>query len=580
MLFGKFRKRGLAGGARRSKGLGRPGSHAVVASPAMSEEIEAALGLLTANRPAEAEQAFRRILAGGKDAQALHYLGLIQAQKGDREGAAKLVGEAVALAPSDASALSNYGVLLNSLGRGKEAIAALDRAVALAPNNADAQGNRALCLLGLGRREEALEALDKLLALRPDQVESHIRRADLLKDLKCPEEAVASYDRGLALKPDQPTALKNRAVMLRQLDRLDEAMADYGRALALAPNDVDILVSHGITLQGLARYDEALATYGQALAIAPDHGGALFCDGLCRLLLGDFERGWSGLEARWKTDEFARLRRNFKQPQWTGAEALTGKTILLHAEQGFGDTLQFCRYAPLVAAKGATVIMEVQRELKALLTDLPGVTKLISTGERLPAFDYHCPLMSLPLAFRTSLDSIPSPGPYLAARAAKRDAWMKKLGPRKRPRISLVWSGRPTHGNDRHRSIELAQIAKLLDHPADFFSLQKDIWPADMETLKGRDNLTLLGGALADFSDTAAVLSQMDLVISVDTAVAHLAGALGKLVWILLPAVPDWRWLLGREDSPWYASARLWRQPVAGDWESVLTQIKDALPAN
>ena len=546
----------------------------------MSKEIEAALSLLTAHRPAEAEQAFRRILAKGKDAQALHYLGLIQAQKGDREGAAKLVGEAVALAPADAWALSNYGVLLNSLGRGKEAIVALDRAVALAPNSADALGNRVLCLLGLGRREEALEALDKLLALRPDQAESHIQRGDLLKDLKRPEEAVASYDRGLALKPDQPTALKNRAVMLRLLGRIDEALADYDRALALAPKDVDILVSHGITLQGLARYDETLAAYGRALEIAPDHGGARFCDGLCRLMLGDLERGWPGLEARWQTDEFARLRRGFKQPQWTGGEPLTGKTILLHAEQGLGDTIQFCRYTSLIAAKGATVVMEVQSELKSLLTGLPGVSTLMAKGEPLPAFDYHCPLMSLASAFGTRLDSIPSPDAYLEASTAKCDEWTKRLGPRKRPRVALVWSGRPTHANDRNRSIASSQIAQLLDQPADFFSLQKEVRTSDAEALKGRNNLTLLGGALADFSDTAAAIEQMDLVITVDTSVAHLAGALGKPVWILLPSVPDWRWLLGREDTPWYASARLWRQPVAGDWEGVLERMRAALKAN
>ena len=262
---------------------------------------------------------------------------------------------------------------------------------------------------------------------------------------------------------------------------------------------------------------------------------------------------------------------------WLGDHAIAGKTVLLHAEQGFGDTVQFCRYAKLVAAQGATVLMEVQPPLKALLAKLEGVSQLLAYGEMLPAFDYHCPLLSLPLAFNTGIESIPAETPYLSPDPARIRQWEGKLGEKRLPRIGLVWSGRTDHKNDHNRSIPLADTAKLVSGHAELVSLQKEVRAADKLVLDIRQDIRHFGDELNDFADTAALVELMDVVITMDTAVAHVAGALGKPVWILLPFNPDWRWLLDRGDSPWYPTARLFRQPAIGDWDSVIQRVANEL---
>jgi hypothetical protein len=261
-----------------------------------------------------------------------------------------------------------------------------------------------------------------------------------------------------------------------------------------------------------------------------------------------------------------------------GEPAIAGKTVLLHAEQGYGDTVQFCRYAKRVAARGAAVVLEVPAALAALLAPLEGVHRLVVKGEALPVFDYHCPLLSLPLAFKTTLASIPAEIPYLRSDPIRVAHWRARLGPERRPRVGLVWSGSPGHKDDRDRSIPLAQVIELLSVPAQFVSLQKDVRSADRLILEGQGGVSHFGEALNDFADTAALIELMDVVIAVDTSVAHIAGAMGKAVWILLPRDPDWRWLLQREDSPWYPSARLFRQATAGDWAGVIRRVASALP--
>ena len=258
--------------------------------------------------------------------------------------------------------------------------------------------------------------------------------------------------------------------------------------------------------------------------------------------------------------ELGNSKRNFTQPQWFGHENIAGKTILLPAEQGFGDTIQFCRYVPLVAARGARVILEVQEPLSELMTSLTGASQIVSKGDPLPDFDIHCPLLSLPLAFGTRLETIPSAVPYLRASSQAVMNWDTRLGPKRRPRMALPGLVEPTHPNDHNRSIGLGALLPLLDIDATFVSLQKDVRTEDATVLKERSDLLHFGDALKDFSDTAALISNLDLVISVDTSVAHLAGALAKPVWVLLPFIPDWRWLLDRADSPWYPTARLFRQ--------------------
>jgi hypothetical protein len=301
---------------------------------------------------------------------------------------------------------------------------------------------------------------------------------------------------------------------------------------------------------------------------------------LCRLLAGDFARGWAGYEWRWNVPQLAGQigeRRRYAQPLWLGAEPLQGRTLLLYGEGGLGDTLQFCRYAKLAADAGARVILEVPGALQALLRNLAGVSQLVEKGGALPAFDLHCPLPSLPLAFGTTLDNVPSPRSYIAASPARLAEWNARLGESSQPRVGLVWSGGTKHTNDRNRSIALRELIEYLPRQFQYVSLQKETRGSDEDALRSRADILRFDGRLDDFADTAALCQLMDVVVSVDTSVAHLSGAMGRPVWLLLPCVPDWRWLLGREDSVWYPSARLLRQDKAGDWAGVLARVRSEL---
>jgi hypothetical protein len=312
--------------------------------------------------------------------------------------------------------------------------------------------------------------------------------------------------------------------------------------------------------------------------VRPDYAEAHWNEALTRLLIGDFERGWKKYEWRWKIESFTSKQRDFAQPLWLGADGIEGKSILLHSEQGFGDTIQFCRYVPLVAACGARVILAVQKPLHELMSTLTGAAQIVFTGEPLPHFDIHCPLASLPLAVGTRLESIPSTTPYLHAPAHALQHWKTRLEPRDRLRIGICWAGNPNHKSDVSRSIGLSPLLPLLTNTdVQFFSLQKDLRAGDAEILRNNRHITHLGQEIETFSDTAAIISSMDLVISIDTSVVHLAGSLGKPIWILLQFVPDWRWLLDREDSPWYPTARLFRQNETRSWDGVISRVHAAM---
>ncbi len=393
-----------------------------------------------------------------------------------------------------------------------------------------------------------------------------------------PAEALGLVAAALRMKPDSPGILSNHGLVLEALGRFDEAVAAYDRAIARQPADAEILANRGNALFRLGRYEEALASYRSGLAHDPENAEIHWSIGLIDLLRGALPEGWDGYEWRWRRREFPDRERTFDAPLWRGESSLAGKTILLHAEQGLGDTIQFVRYVPRVARLGARVVLEVQGALAPLLAQVPGVARLVPRGATLPPFDCHCPLLSLPLAFKTELRSIPADVPYLSAPPSRVAGWRSRLPAGAGPRAGLVWAGNPQHGNDRNRSLPLAALAPLLDVPGiTFVSLQKDLGQGDRATLRVHPEIVECGSRLADFADTAAVISLLDLVVTVDTAVAHLAGAMGRPVWILLPDVPDWRWLLDRPDSPWYPTARLFRQPRRGDWESALSAAAAAL---
>jgi tetratricopeptide (TPR) repeat protein len=319
--------------------------------------------------------------------------------------------------------------------------------------------------------------------------------------------------------------------------------------------------SRGVALASLNKHEEAIASYEKALGIKPDYVEAHFNDGVSRLALGDLLAGWEKYEWRWKKKDFTSPKRAFRQPLWLGNEPLTGKTIFLHAEQGLGDAIQFVRYASLAAGKGARVLLGVAPSLAPLVEGLKSVAKVTTQPPPSEDFDLHCPLLSLPLAFGTTLNTIPADVPYLEAPPQRVSHWSKRLGPRKAPRVGLTWSGRAEHKNDHNRSIALTKLLPVVSQDLEFVSLQNEVRSEDQATLAESRRIRYFGDELLDFADTAALISLMDLVISVDTAAAHLAGALGKPVWVLLPFAPDWRWLLDREDSPWYPTARFFGSP-------------------
>jgi Flp pilus assembly protein TadD len=484
---------------------------------------------------------------------------------------------AIALNPEFPHALFNRGNALSGLKRYADALVSYDKAIALSPGFQEALYNRGNALKELDRYADALESFERALAVNPGDCEAHNSRGCVLQGLQRDEEALQSFDRALALKPDYVEALYNRGNVLKDLWRCEEALQSYDRALAFKPDHIEALVNRGNVLQDLGRFDEALASYARALALEPDYAAAHWNESLCRLRTGDFEMGWRKYEWGWETGERGRAKRDFPQPLWLGGQPLNGKAILLHAEQGLGDTLQFCRYAPLVAKKGAKVLLEVPPSLKTLLKHMDGVHGVLATGETLPAFDYHCPLLSLPLAFHTVLQTIPAPGKYIYGDEVSVAAWQNRLGKKVGPRIGLVWSGNAGQRNDRNRAIPLADFVTLLAPGLEYISLQKEVRPADKSLLDVRKDIAHFGGDLRDFADTAALIELVDLVITIDTSAAHLAGAMGKTVWILISSNADFRWLLDRDDSPWYPSARLFRQPALGDWNSVLTKVKREL---
>jgi Tfp pilus assembly protein PilF len=474
-------------------------------------------------------------------------------------------------------ALHGLGQIHHRRGRLDTALILIQEALKLDRSRSDGFASLGLVFNGLKRFKEALACYDEGLGLTPGDAELLNRCGVTLLELRRPDEALESFEQALAADPAHRDALGNYGNALLRLNRVTEALAVYDRALAVMSDNVQLLTNRAVALRRLDRPQEALMSASRALVARPDFAQARFVEALARLTLGDFAAGWRGYEARWSVGMLASQRRNFVAPLWLGEQPIDGKTIMLHAEQGSGDAIQFVRYAPLVAARGAKVFVEVQRELVRLLSGLPGVT-VIGRGEALPPFDLHCPLLSLPLALGTDAATIPAAIPYIVPRALDVRCWREKL-PARRPFIGLVWSGGREHDNDMNRSLRFAALAPLLDLPdVSFVSLQKDVREEDAADLHGRQDVIAIGAEFRDFADTAAAIAGLDAVISVDTAVAHLAGAMGKPLLLLLPFAADFRWLRERVDSPWYPTAQLYRQPKFGDWNGVIATLAQDLP--
>ncbi|WP_181321685.1 tetratricopeptide repeat protein [Trinickia symbiotica] len=528
-------------------------------------------------RFAEALEHYDRALAVmPNSAEILLMRGLTLADLGRLNEALASLNEAIAGRPDFVDALYNSAVMLERLGRYQEALARCERAVALDGRHAGALANRGNALFGLARDTEALASYDASLGVAPDFIEVHCNRARVLTRLKRETEALESCDRAIMLNDRYAPAWFTRGRVLQRLHRYDEALVSYDHALVIDPSDKLAHFQRGNSLRSLMRHEDALAAYDRVLAMDPENIATNFTKAFVYLQTGDFERGWPAYEWRWREDQVGTFKRVFAQPLWLGEESIEGKTILLHAEQGLGDTLQFCRYVKFVKALGARVVIEVQAALKSLLADVAGADQVVGYGEPLPPFDVHCPLLSLPLVFRTDLASIPSDVPYLRARPEHVAKWQSRLGERTRARIGIAWSGNPNHLDDHNRSIPLENLLPLLTDEVEWISIQKVVRDDDMSVLEA-SSIRHFGDELGSFVDTAGLVQCLDCIVTVDTSVAHLAGALGKPLWMMLPYLPDWRWLLDREDNPWYPSARLFRQAHAGDWKDVFDRIKTAL---
>ncbi len=504
-------------------------------------------------------------------------------QAGRLEEAARLYEEILKSSPRHPDTLHLLGVVAHQKGNHDRAESLIGKALDINPDNPAYSNNLGNVFLAQHRPQEASEMFRRATALKPDFAEAHNNLGNALQKLGQWEEAVAAYRHALASRPRYAEAHCNLGSALRKGGRLDEARASYQRALECKPDYATAFSNLALVLHEQARYEEALPYYDKALALDPDHADAHANRAVLLLLLGRFAEGWEEYEWRWRVDGFTTSPRDLGRPPWDGSE-LTGETILLHAEQGLGSAIQFVRYVSLVAKRGGQVILECPRPLFGLFSSLSEgapapVRRLIVRGEPLPAFDMHAPLMSLPRLFGTTVDTIPGAVPYLAADPAAAAAWCERMAPAARPWVGVVWAGNPRHMNDRNRSMPASCLAPLLQNAkASFFGLQVGAAARDSAILSS-EGLHDLGPAIGDFADTAAIVANLDLVISVDTAVAHLAGAMGRPTWMLVPHVPEWRWLLDREDTPWYPTMRLLRQAAPGDWHELMNRVIGELAA-
>lgn len=504
--------------------------------------------------------------------------GLALHREGKLEQAQQTYEQILAVSPSNFDALHFMGVIFYQLGNYPKSVEVIGEALAVDSKQAAAHINLGVALTGLGRIEEALASYDCAIALNDGSAQAHMHRGNTLMKLQRFDEAVTSHTRAIEIKGDFAQAHLSLGSALKHLGRLEAAAQCFENAIVLRENYAQAYFNRGVVLHEQSRMDAAIASYESAINIAPDYAEAWLNKSLALLSLGEYLRGWPVYEWRWRKEK-RKLDPNVDmQRQWSGRESLQDKTILIYAEQGLGDSIQFCRYAKELSALGARVIMQVPRSLLGLVASLQGVTEAIEEGAPVPPYDFHCALMSLPGAFKTDLFSIPLAHGYMSVRPDKYKIWHQRLGPKQGVRIGLVWNGAIGTQKDKDRSLPLSQLLMHLPPQFEYICLQKDIRDSDRGDLAA-SAIRYFGPEIDDFTDTAALCELVDLVISVDTSVAHLAGALGRPTWVLLPYVADWRWLMDREDSPWYESMLLIRQGTDRQWAPVLAGMKQVLTA-
>ncbi len=572
----------------RSAALNQLGRHdealavcdqAIALKPAFAEAYynrgNALYGL---GRPDEALASYEQAVAIRPDfAEAWSNRGNVLQHLGRLGEALASCDQAVARKPNYAPAHYNRGNALYDLGRFDQALASYDKAIGLKPDYAQAFYNRAKALADLKRPEDALASYDRATALKPDYAQAWCNRGNLLNDAARFEEALASYDKAIGLKPDCAEAWSNRGTAFQYLNRLDEALSNHDKALALNPDYAEAHCNRGSVLNCLKRPGEALASFNRAIALRPDFAQAYFNRAMTELGLGDMESGWRDFEWRRKIVEMSG-NRAFPRPLLTSLADVRGKTVLVHFEHGFGDTIQYCRYLVPLHQAGATILFHTQEQLKSLVQSLDAPVTFAALDDPSLAYDYQVPLMSLPLVFKTTLKTIPSQTPYLSADAGLVEKWRERLGGGGF-KIGICWMGDMAHikgHNGRFFPVDCFEpLSKLPD--IRLISLQKGEGEKQLENLPPGMTVERPGDDWKSFADTAAIIKNLDLVITTDTVIANLAGALGVPTWVAIQAVPDWKWMFGRSDSPWYPAIRLFRQKEDGDWKTVFDDIKDAL---
>jgi tetratricopeptide (TPR) repeat protein len=588
---------------------------------AVAAQIQQAVALHQSGELDKAEALYTKVLSKfPKHFQALYLLGMLELHRKNYKEALELIDAALKINPTHIDALFDRATILEDTERYIEALRSYDLVLALKSDFTEALYRRGNVLRAMKRHMEALDCYKRVLTVKPDHAQAWLKQGNSLNDLGRLREALTCYEKAVEAAPEYPEALFNLANTLKEFDRLDEAMATYDKVLKIEPDFAEAITNRGYLLYRQNRLDEALAAYDHALKLQPNdtdtqfnrasmleemrhyeqalnayagipennpnHVSAQWNAGICQLRLGQYQQGWKKYERRWDTEQMKKSRRFFAQPLWLGQESLLGKTILLHAEQGFGDTIQFVRYAPLLTERGARVILQIQAPLKTLVTRIKGVSSVLVTGEPLPSFDFHCPLLSLPLACSTFSEADIPPSNYLSADPLQSASWKTRLGEKHKPRVGLVWAGSSTRADnaitkrlDTIRSMPLQALSPLLQNQdVEFHSLQQgDNAVVQLRILPDSKRIADNTRDLRDFSDTAALIDNLDLVISVDTAVAHLAGSMGKQVWLLNRYNSDWRWMTDRVDSPWYPSMRIFRQDKPGDWNNVIAEVKAEL---
>ncbi|MDY7539051.1 tetratricopeptide repeat protein [Undibacterium sp. RTI2.2] len=508
--------------------------------------------------------------------QAYLQLSLAFESKGKLTDAFENADKATSLNPENLAALVTRGNMLMLLERGNEALASFKAALKIKHDCVEALVNSGILLQLQHQNSEALKYYQLALDAQPNLAIVWHNKSVIEFDHGHLDMAMKDVECSLEIDPRFCDAVHHKGLILTALGRYYEALSQFAKALQIDSQHLLTFFNRAKTYQKLEMHEEALLDFAEAIRIQPDFAKAHFDESFSRLVLGDFLKGWAKYEWRWKCSPFVEGKRHFIVPLWLGEQPLKNKTILLYGEQGLGDTINFVRYVTLVAKLGARVILEVQASLKTLLKNFDGAAEVFAQGEVLPSFDYHCPLPSLPCAFNTALETIPVQEKYfdideIAPDAATR--WQLKVGQSTDKKVGIVWSGNRDHQNDKNRSIPFSEFSKIIVENVQFFSLQKEVRSRDQTALDQQTSVKQWGGELTDFVETAALISKLDLVIAVDTSVAHLAASLGKPVWLLVPFNPDWRWMHNRSDSPWYKTVTLFRQKETGNWNDVLEEI-------